>query len=297
MKKYNFKEIKEFISRPLFNEKTILNKDPNYTKISIVTPSFNQAQFLERTILSVLNQNYPNLEYIIIDGGSTDGSVNIIKKYERYLAYWVSEKDKGQADAIHKGFEKSTGEILAWINSDDTYLPGVFLKIIKKFNKTPEADLVFGNIYIVDENDKRIRDLRFTNFDFFILVYESGNLHQTGTFWTRKIYRRVGGLNCRYIFCMDYDFFCRVAQKGIFFFMKDYLTNFRVHKGRKSSTINCIGYKEHKEIMRRYIPKNTSVMVLKYKKIICIIRRFYRYILQGDIDYIIKGFIRRIANI
>ena len=118
----------------------------NFPKISIVTPSYNQAEFLERTILSVLNQDYPNLEYIIIDGGSTDGSVEIIKKYEKYLAYWVSEKDKGQSDAINKGFQKSTGDILAWLNSDDTYLSGTLFKVVKAFQENPNADLIFGNI-------------------------------------------------------------------------------------------------------------------------------------------------------
>ncbi len=93
----------------------------NYPKISIVTPSFNHAQFLEETILSVITQNYPNLEYVIIDGGSTDGSVDIIKKYEKHLTYWVSEPDNGHGDALNKGFAKSTGEIMAWINSDDKY--------------------------------------------------------------------------------------------------------------------------------------------------------------------------------
>ena len=129
MKKYISQEIKKFISKPLFDEKIILSKDSDYPRISIVSPSLNQAQFLEKTILSVLNQNYPNLEYIIIDGGSKDKSIKIIQKYEQYLTYWVSEKDKGQADAINKGFQRSTGQILAWLNTDDLYLPDTLFKV------------------------------------------------------------------------------------------------------------------------------------------------------------------------
>lgn len=297
MKKYTSEEIKKFVSKPLFDEKVILNKDPNYPKISIVTPSYNQAQFLEQTILSVLNQNYPNLEYIIIDGGSNDGSVEIIKKYEKYLSYWVSEKDKGQSNAINKGFQKSTGEILAWLNSDDTYLPETFYKVVKGFEQNPETDLIFGNIYFIDESDKRIGELRFTEFGFDTLIYEGGNLHQTGTFWKKEIYKRVGGLNSNYKFCMDYDFFCRVAKVGKLCHMRDFFANFRIHANAKSSTISHIGCKEHKEIMRRYIPKGMNKWSFKYKKHICIIRRFFKYVIQGDINYILKGFKKRILNI
>ena len=121
MKKYTFKGGKEFVSKPVFNKTILLNKDLSWPKISVITPSYNQAEFLEKTILSVLNQNYPNLEYIIIDGGSSDGSVEIIKKYERYIAYWVSEKDDGMYEAINKGLKISTGDILAYLNSDDLY--------------------------------------------------------------------------------------------------------------------------------------------------------------------------------
>jgi len=164
MRKFTSQDINEFVSRPLFDEKLILRKDPSYPKISVVTPSYNQAEFLERTILSVLNQNYPNLEYIIIDGGSTDGSVEIIKKYEKYLAYWVSEKDRGQAHALNKGFEKSTGDLIGWQNSDDIYLPGAFFKVAEAYKKKPNYDVYFGSVYFVDRDDKIIRGLRFLIF-------------------------------------------------------------------------------------------------------------------------------------
>ena len=297
MKKYTSQEIKKFVSKPLFDEKIILNKDLNYPRISIVTPSYNQAQFLEKTILSVLNQNYPNLEYIIIDGGSTDGSVEIIKKYEKYLSYWVSEKDNGQADAIDKGFKKTSGEILAWLNSDDTYLPETFYKVMKIFTRNPEVDLIFGNIYIINEHDKRIGELRFTEFDFDTLIYKGGNLHQAGTFWKKEIYERSGGIDSDYQFGLDYDFFCRVAKVGKLCHMRDFFANFRKHENAKTSTISHIGDKEHKEIMRRYIPKDLNKWDLKYKKFICTSRRFYKYAMQGDIDYILKVFIRRIIII
>ncbi len=162
MRKFTSQEIKEFVSKPLFDEKVILNKDPSWPKISIVTPSYNQAEFLERTILSVLNQNYPNLEYIIIDGGSTDGSVEIIKKYEKYLSYWVSEKDRGQAHALNKGFEKATGDLVGWQNSDDIYLPGAFRKVAEVYRNNPNYDVYFGNIYFIAEEDNIIRDLKFS---------------------------------------------------------------------------------------------------------------------------------------
>ena len=150
MNKFTSKEFEEFISNPHFDEEVILNKDPSWPKISIVTPSYNQAAFLEKTILSVLNQNYPNLEYIIIDGCLTDGSLEIIKKYDKYLTYLISEKDNGQSDVINKGFQIAYGEIIAWQNSDNIYLANAFKKISKKFESYRKINVIFGNIFLID---------------------------------------------------------------------------------------------------------------------------------------------------
>lgn len=265
----------------------------NSPKISIVTPSFNQAQFLERTILSILNQNYPNLEYLIIDGGSTDGSVDIIKKYEKYLAYWVSEPDNGQTDAIKKGFEKSTGNILAWLNSDDIYLSGTLHKAANFFQEYIDTDLIFGNIYLIDENDNSIDELRFTDFDFETLIFEGGNLHQTGTFWKRDFYEKVGSINPRYEFSMDIDLFCRMGKLGKFTHINHYLAAFRIHDYSKSSTSKQKMREENLEIFHRYIKKNASNEYLLYKKNYYRLKRYFKYIKQGDLDYLIKKIRRR----
>jgi len=195
MKKFTSDEIRDFVSRPSFDEQVILEKDPSWPKVSIVTPSYNQGRFLERTILSVLNQNYPNLEYIIMDGGSTDGSIEIIRKYEKYLAHWVSEKDGGQAHAIVKGFGRCTGKILAYLNSDDTYVSEALLEVSRAFMRHPTCDLVFGDTNFIDAADNMIGECRFTRFDFATLIYEGSSLHQPSAFWASDTYRVVGGLN------------------------------------------------------------------------------------------------------
>ena len=125
-------------------------------KLSIITPSLNQGKFLEETIPSVLNQNYPNLEYVIIDGGSTDNSVAIIKRYEKHLTYWISEQDNGQADAINKGFEKTTGDIINWINSDDLLAADSLNSLTKEIRKNPNADFYFGDYLIIDKNGREL---------------------------------------------------------------------------------------------------------------------------------------------
>ena len=186
---------------------------PAFPKISIVTVNYNGVQFLEEAILSVLNQNYPQLEYIIIDGGSTDGSVEVIKKYEDRLAYWVSEKDEGQYHAVQKGFEKSTGEIMAWINSDDLYVPNAFFAVADIFNTFPMVDWLMG---IPREYTKqgsmmsrislpwgRWSKHRYYCFDFQFIQQES-------SFWKRSLWEKAGSrMNPDYLYAGDMELWSR----------------------------------------------------------------------------------------
>ena len=300
MKKYTSQEIKEFISGPFFDEEVILNKDPSWPKISIVTPSYNQAQFLERTILSVLNQNYPNLEYIIIDGCSNDGSVEIIKKYEKYLAYWVSEKDNGQADAINKGFKIASGDIIAWQNSDDIYLPNTFFMVIKEFKKNYDSDVVFGNIYLIDENDNILKDMRYVPFNLEHLIYYDWNLSSQAVFWKRELFNKVGYLK-NYIVSFDLDWFICVGKvTKNFRFIREFLGGYRIHSESKFSLVKGdVRHHIFVEIMNKNgikIDKNKSwEHQYKLKKLKAFLRKFLWYIFQGDIDYIFKGVIRRLC--
>lgn len=206
-------------------------------RISIVTPSYNQAQFLERTIISVLNQGYPNLEYIIIDGGSTDGSLEIIKKYERYLAYWVSEPDKGQSDALNRGFARSTGEILAWLNSDDMYLPEALFKVADMFRKHPSAALVYGDYIKVDADDRCVALRRQPSFDYQICLHSYTIAMQPASFFDRKAFFEVGGLDPSLHYTMDYDLILRLARYGEVLHIGEYVAAFRFHSACKTAVL------------------------------------------------------------
>jgi len=223
-------ELKAFVSQPLFDEKTLLERDDSWPLISVVTPSFNQARFLERTILSVLNQNYPNLEYIIIDGGSTDGSVQLIEKYERYLAYWVSESDRGQSHAINKGFSKSKGEILAWLNSDDTYLPNALHIVGDLFRRDGKVDMVYGRCNMIDENDVIFQESKVIPFNLLDYLLGLFVIPQQASFWRRDIFFAADGLNEENRTCMDYELWVRMAQRGgVIRHVNYFLANFRLY--------------------------------------------------------------------
>lgn len=204
-------------------------------KVSIVTPSYNQGRFLERTILSVLNQGYPNLEYIIIDGGSTDNSVEIIKKYEDQLAYWVSEPDRGQSDAINKGFRRATGEILAWLNSDDIYRPGALFKVAAYFRQHPEIRCVSGDIVMIDQTGKVLYARKVIPFQFRMALYGGCLVPQPSTFFTRGALEKTEELDTGLQYQMDFEFFLRMASQGVKFgIIRVLLAAFRLHPASKT---------------------------------------------------------------
>ena len=174
-------------------------------RISIVTCSLNQGRFLESTIRSVLAQEYPALEYIIVDGGSTDGSVEIIKRYDRRLAWWVSEPDAGQTDALIKGFHHSTGEIMGWLCSDDLLMPGALRTVSDSFARNQEMSVLFGDAVWIDEADHLLGYKREIGFQRFVWLWSHNYLPQPSTFWKREIYERSGGLDRSFDLAMDGD--------------------------------------------------------------------------------------------
>ena len=190
-------------------------------RISVITPSFNQGQFLEQTICSVLDQGYPNLESIVIDGGSTDNSVDIIRKYERHLTYWVSEKDRGQCDAINKGLRCATGEVWAYLNSDDCYLPGTFDAVATALAEGPGVQWVTGHARYVDENGKPLETLIPTPFSSVreTLVRWEGPPRavaiQVSNFMRRGILERFGLFDETLHYSMDFEFGLRLLVEGI----------------------------------------------------------------------------------
>jgi GT2 family glycosyltransferase len=211
-------------------------------RISIITPSLNQAEFIEQTISSVLGQGYPNLEYIVIDGGSTDGAVDIIRKYESHLAYWVSEKDGGQSNAINKGLKLATGDIIAYLNSDDYYLDGAFERVANAYRDDPGVDLWHGRCRIVDQYgakvDEQIGSIRRYDeiLDLWGVWWKGRNFVQPEVFWTRRIGEKIGAFREDLHLVMDYEYWLRILSAGgTAGFMDAEVAAFRLQPNQKST--------------------------------------------------------------
>jgi GT2 family glycosyltransferase len=181
--------------------------------VSIITPSYNQAAFLEQTIQSVLEQDYPRLEYIVIDGDSTDNSAEVIRKYADRLAYWISEKDSGQAEAINKGFARANGDILGWLNSDDYYLPNTISEVARCFEQNPDVVMVYGDMLAVDGNGQTLNVLKYKQLSLEdLLCFQI--LGQPSVFFRRAALQKAGLLETTFHFMLDHHLWIRLAQQG-----------------------------------------------------------------------------------
>jgi glycosyltransferase involved in cell wall biosynthesis len=218
-----------------------------------VTPSYNQAQYIEATIKSVLDQDYPNLEYIVIDGGSDDGSVEVIQNHADQLAYWVSEPDSGQTEALIKGFKRSSGEIMCWLNSDDLLMPGTLHEVAAVFARKPNWQVVYGDDLLIDPEGRVILVEKEIGFNRFIWMYHFNYIPQPSTFWRRSIYERVGGLDARWDLAMDADLWIRFAEHTDLHHVPRVWSQFRVYPDQKNQRLRTKSDAEDALIRSRYL--------------------------------------------
>lgn len=248
-----------------------------WPRISVVTPSYNQGEYLEETVLSVLSQNYPNLEYIVMDGGSSDQSVSILQKYNAQISYWESERDRGFGHAINKGFSRATGEILCWINSDDILLPGTLFRIGTYFAHHPNVGLVFGDRHIINERSVLVSRRKY----FFYLPGQlrfAKTLPQECTFWRRGPFEKIGArLDEELKFAIDLDLWCRLSKVTTFRHLPFFLAAFREQSQSKSSVLSETGLRERNSIIDRYFGSFPSNKRLRaYQFWLATLRRLYR---------------------
>jgi glycosyltransferase involved in cell wall biosynthesis len=226
-------------------------------KISIITPSYNQGHLIRETIESVLKQNYPNLEYIVMDGGSTDDTVKVLKEYKNKLSF-ISKKDKGQTDAINQGIKKSTGEIIMYLNSDDVMLPNTLNTVAEYFTKHPQAMWLTGDYFIIDEQGKKIQSFVanykkvLRNFPFFNVLSIANFIIQPSTFWRRELIKEIGVFDESLHLCMDYDYWMRTIQKYPLHVLPNHFSLFRIHGTSKGGTQYDKQFSEEHQVLCRY---------------------------------------------
>jgi glycosyltransferase involved in cell wall biosynthesis len=232
--------------------------------VSIVTPSFGQAKFLERTMLSVFAQTYSNLEYIVVDGGSRDHSKKIIEKYSSRLSWWVSERDCGQTEAINKGFAHANGEILAWLNSDDTYQPNAVSEAVELLQENPKNGLVYGDANFIDENDRVVGRFPARQTDLAGLRRGYVHIPQQASFFRADLWKKVGPLDESFFFAMDYDLWVRLAKTSQLKYIPRIWANFRLHEDAKTISADERCWPEMLRVHYRDGGSRLAPIVFKY---------------------------------
>jgi glycosyltransferase involved in cell wall biosynthesis len=226
--------------------------DSNLPRLSVVVPSFNQGQFIERTIQSLIDQNYPNLEIIVMDGGSTDETLPIIDRYREHIVHVESGPDGGQAAAIARGFSLAKGDFISWLNSDDTYNPGALLAIGRYLASHPNVKFLYGNTRVIDADDRQLSFKRSVKFWLPVMKYAYLTVPQMSAFWSRELYVRAGGMDQSLRFCMDYDLFVRMSQICAPRRINETIGNFRIHGASKTTNLEKIRLKEDAIVQERY---------------------------------------------
>jgi len=257
-----------------------------YPRLTVITPSFNQAQFLERTILSVISQNYPNLEYFVVDGGSTDGTIDIIRQYESHISWWVSEPDNGQAHAINKGLRRATGEWVGWQNSDDIYYPSSLYSLAFHINRFPSSGLIIGNMSLIDLDDHLIRNIIYVKPTYHSLLAEGMVLSNQASFWRHSLHKDLGFLTENLHYSFDYEWFLRLTSQCDAVYVNKIWGALRQH-GETKSHLNPNDFAlENALILQGREPSTV-------KKVFFTIRRVALMLLHGHFIYVLRGLLRR----
>jgi glycosyltransferase involved in cell wall biosynthesis len=233
-------------------------------RVSIITPSFNQGQYLERTIRSVIDQDYPHIEYIVVDGGSTDQTVDILSKYRDQLAHCISEPDRGQTDAINKGFALATGEILAWINSDDVYHPGAVREAVQFLEEHLEIGMVYGDTDFIDAEGRVIGQFPARQTDHSRLRRGYVHIPQQASFFRAQLWQKVGPLDPSFYFAMDYDLWVRISRYAPIAYVPRLWASFRLHGDAKTISADDRCWPEMIRVHRREGGGWLSIIVGKY---------------------------------
>ena len=222
--------------------------------VSIITPTYNSEKYLESTIQSIVNQSYKNIEYIIVDGGSTDKTLSVIDHYKQFISTVITEPKRGMYSAVNRGIQHASGEIIAYLNSDDLYYDETIDFIVKTFNENQEIDLIYGSERVIDGEGKRLYDFRFPNYNWSMFV--SGNFSTIGqpcSFWRKKIHARIGYFDESMKMAADYDFFCKAGKEFSILNVSKILGAYRIHGNSLTAENHPVSQAEIKKIHARYI--------------------------------------------